>query len=52
MLYRPRLNVILIRPLSLAFFLLALIGAGTTSFDPDAALAQTHHFWRYHGCRH
>lgn len=34
------MNVILIRPLSLAFFLLASIGAGTTSFDPDAALAQ------------
>src|SRR5258708_7032476 len=41
MLYRPRLDVLLIRPLSRAFFLLALVGGGTTSLDPDAALAQT-----------
>ena len=39
--YHPRLNVALIRPLRRAFFLFALIGGGTTSFDSDVALAQT-----------
>jgi V8-like Glu-specific endopeptidase len=33
--------VVLIRPLNRTFFLLALVGGGTTSFDHDAALAQT-----------
>ena len=33
--------MVLIRPLNRTFFLLALVGGGTTSFDHDAALAQT-----------